>query len=379
MPSIFISPHTKIAYLFLGSTIVILAGVIFGLFNVSIGIEIIITPEPEEVDINFEVQINEEVITEDSKILSGRILETVQEAQEKNMAQATVSMKDYAEGEVILTNNTRQYINFVASTRFGSPEGLIFRAVDRIRIPPNGQTTVLVRADKMGGEYDIGPTKFTIPNLRDPNLKKNILVENKEPMTGGIKKTGIVMQADLDKAVNELKEKLYTTGLAEIERELPESDLKIIIKSDILEEKTDAQAGEEKAEFITLVKLKIGAVAFKEKDLLEIALEFLNEKIPSGKKLAAFEPDSLSYRLISYNPEKKLAALEVQFRGYMIIKADHQILEKTHFRNLTAKEIKNYLAEFKEIRQVKIKLWPPLILKKVPQDIDKIEVVIKQL
>lgn len=363
----------------MGLTVLIFAGIMFGLFNASYGAKIIIIPEPEEIDINFNIQIKQEAAADQNNILSGHILETIQEAQQINTAQATVSMEDYAEGEIILTNNTWQNINFVASTRFASPEGLIFRAINKIRIPSKGQAGVLVRADQMGQAYDIEPTEFSIPNLRDPYLKNNIESISEKPMTGGLKKTGIVMQSDIDKAQKELQEKLYAKGISELEKQLPESDLKIVIKSEVIEQSSDANAGDEKAEFNTLVKLKIGAVGFNEKKLLDLAVATLKQQTPEGKNLSAFEPNSLSYRLLDYNLAETQANLEVQFRGYMTINANHQILEKIHFRDLSLNEVKNYLAGFKEIRESQIRLWPPLILKKTPQNIDKIEISIKKL
>jgi len=379
MPNIYIDPHNKIGYLFLILTVLSLTGIIFGLFSTSYGAKIIITPEPEEIDANLKIQISEDIITEDNQALTGQILETTQEAQEKNTVQATVSTEDYAEGEVILTNNTGTSINFIAGTRFSSPEGLIFRAVSKIRIPPKNQTTVLVKADKTGETYDLGPTTFTIPNLHDPYLKENILAKSEKSMTGGLKKTGIVMQTDIDQTIKKLKEELYNKGMDEIEQKLPEADLKIVVESKVLEQSCDAQAGDEKAEFTASVKLNIKAIAFKEKNLLDIAVNSLKEKVPSGKKLTAYEPSSLSYRLTEHNLAQGQAALEVQFRGYMTIANDHQILEKNHFQGISPEEIKNYLENFKEIKQVQIKLWPPLIIKKAPWDANKIEIVIKNL
>ncbi len=374
MPQIYISPHNKIGYLFLSLTILIFIGLIFGLLGTSYGAEIIIIPQPEEIDINFEVQIKEESSIEESRVLTGRVLESIQEGQEKTNPQATVSMESYAEGEIVLTNNTWSPINFVASTRFASPQGLIFRAINRIRIPSRGETTVPVRADKMGQDHEIGPAQFTIPNLKDPFLKKNIIAESKKPMTGGLERTGIVMQADIDKVKKELKEKLYQRGVGEIEKELPEANLKIVVQSTVLEEKSDAQAGDEKAEFTVLEKIKIGAVAFEEDILLGIALDGLEEKIPQGKELAAYEPNGLSYRLKEYDIEQHQALLHVQLRGYMVINSDNQILEKARFRELSPQEIENYFKDFKEIEQVQVKLRPPLILKKTPNSVDKIKI-----
>lgn len=378
MPQVYISPHNKIGYLFLSLTVLFFISLIFGIFGSSYGAQIIITPEMEEIDVDSLIQIREknENPADDALVLVGQIFETIQEGQEKNYPQSSVSVQDYAEGEIVLKNNNQSSLNFISSTRFSSPEGLIFRAVNRISVPPKGEVSVLVRAEKMGPEYDIGPTQFTIPNLKDSDLKNNIVAESKKPMSGGLKKTGIIMQSDIDKTKNELGEKLYQKGIAEIEKGLTESNLKIVVRSETVKEEVDAKAGEEKTEFTVSKKLKIGAAAFKEKNLLDLAVNALKIKIPQGKELSAYEPNGLTYRLTEYDLANKQATLEIRFRGYMIINDQHASLKKTRFRGLTREEVKNYLKDVKEIKGVEVKFWPPLIFKTIPQSTDKIKIKI---
>jgi len=383
MPKIYISPHQKIGYLFLTLTVLIIIGIIFGFFSLLYGAEIIITPQAQEVDTNLVIQIKEnssdkEETDNDTKILSGKFAEIVENGEFNFSPQGSVSMEDYAEGTITLSNDTWNAVVFVPSTRFASPNGLIFRAINRIRIPAKGETDVLVRADKIGSGYDVDPCLFTIPNLRNANLKENISAQSKEAMTGGLKKTGIVMQTDIDKAQKEVQEKLYTQALEKIKQELAlPIDSKISLKSDILEEKTDAQAGDERGEFTVSTKIKIQAVSFGEKKLLNLAIESLTEKITTGKQLAGYEPDSLSYRLIEYNLEEKTANMETQLRGYMILTLENEILNKELFSGLDEKKIHEYFNQFSEIQEVKIKLWPSWLLKKVPEESDKIKIKIK--
>ncbi|OQX70955.1 hypothetical protein B6D52_03005 [Candidatus Parcubacteria bacterium 4484_255] len=382
MPKVYISPHQKIGNLFLALTILIIIGIIFGFFNLLYGAEIIITPQAQEIDTNFTIQIkenlNNEEPTNDAKILHGKFIEIIEEGEFNFSPKATISMEDYAEGIITLSNNTWNTVTFVPSTRFASPQGLIFRAINKIRIPAKGEIDVPVRADKMGAEYDIGPCSFTIPNLRNANLKKNISAQSQKSMTGGLKKTGIVMQTDIDQARKEVQEKLYARALEKIKQELaPPADFKISLKSDILEEKINAQAGDEKGEFTVSAKIKMQAISFNEKELLNLAIESLTEKITTGKQLASYEPDSLSYHLTGYNLEEKTANLETQLRGYMILTLENEILNKELFLGLDKEKIHQYFNQFPEIQEVKIKLWPSWLLKRAPEKNDRIKIKIK--
>jgi len=236
----------------------------------------------------------------------------------------------------------------------------------------------LVRADKMGADYEIEPSQFTIPNLKDPDLKENIVAESRQLMTGGLKKTGVIMESDIIQAKKEIEEKLYQNGLDEIENKIIENDVKLAIKSEIIKETIDAKAGEEKSEFNINGEIEIKAVAFQEKDLLNIALVRLEDSVQLGKKLVAYEPKNLSYFLKEYNQEEQSAVLEVQFRGYTVISEENEILDKNKLKGLNKEEAQNYLKGFNEIDEAKIKFYPPYFLKKIPQSLNKIKIKINR-
>ncbi len=373
MPSVFLSPHKKIIIVFSGLVVLVLIGTIFGLFQTSFKTTITITPQPNDIDTTFKAQIGS---AQNNNSITGKVFETIQEAQATKKAEATVSMEDYAEGTIHLNNTTWNTINFVAGTRFKSPNGLIYRAVNRIHIPSKGETDVLVRADKMGGQYDIGPTTFTIPGLQSQVLKEGIIAKSSKPMTGGVKESGVVMQADITNAYNELKDQLYNTGLKEIKQQIPESGFQVVVKSEVVDKSTNVTPGDERSQFKVNMKLKVGAVAVKESNLLDQAKKVLQEKIKKGEKLAAIEPDSLSYRLISYNAKNNQAQLEVQLRGYTTITKDASLIDKSKIKSQDIKEVKNYLLSFKEIKNVNISIWPPIIKRQLPNNPEKINIKI---
>ena len=144
-----------------------------------------------------------------------------------------------------------------------------------------------------------------------------------------------------------------------------------------MEEKVNAEAGVEKGEFTVSTKIKMQAVSFNEKELLDIAVESLTEKVTEGKQLAGYEPDSLSYRLTEYNIEEKTAIIETQLRGYMILTLKNEILSKKLFSGMDEQKIYEYFDQFPEIQEVKIKFWPSWLLKKIPEESNKIKIKIK--
>lgn len=120
-----------------------------------------------------------------------------------------------AEGEITIYNNysnTPQVL--ITNTRFQSPDGKIFRISNSITVPgkngdKEGSIKVKVTADTYGSEYNIGPTKFTIPGFQNTPRFEGFYAKSEESMTGGA--SGIVQmvsKTDIDNTKKDLTEDL---------------------------------------------------------------------------------------------------------------------------------------------------------------------------
>ena len=88
-------------------------------------------------------------------------------------AQGTTRVESKASGSITISNSySATPLKFIKTTRFESPQGLVYRAASDIVVPGKkgntpGSVTVTVVADQAGDAYNIGPTaKFTLPGLR---------------------------------------------------------------------------------------------------------------------------------------------------------------------------------------------------------------------
>lgn len=96
----------------------------------------------------------------------------------------------------------------VAGTRFVTGDGKVFRSTANATVPGSsvsggkivaGQTTVSVQADQNGDQYNVGPTRFTIPGLSA--AQQAGIYGQGQQMNGGSSKTAkVITQADIDKA-----------------------------------------------------------------------------------------------------------------------------------------------------------------------------------
>lgn len=134
-----------------------------------------------------------------------------------------------AEGDVMLYNNFgKDPQKLIKGTRLSTTDGKIFKLTDAVTIPGKsgvnpGQIKAHVQADVDGMEYNIGPTKFTLPGLKASPKYKDVYAESSANMAGGASGSiGDVSDADLQKATSDMKAKLIESAQEKIGQDVPE-------------------------------------------------------------------------------------------------------------------------------------------------------------
>ncbi len=147
-------------------------------------------------------------------------------------AGSEIMVEKKARGTIVVYNDystTAQQL--VATTRFETPEGLIFRAVNPVSVPGRqtkdgktvaGSAEVLVEADKAGVDYNVGLKDLTIVGFKgDPRYTK-IYARSKTPMTGGFSgMQKVVSDSVLSETETELEASLRTSLSNDILSQIP--------------------------------------------------------------------------------------------------------------------------------------------------------------
>lgn len=135
-------------------------------------------------------------------------------------------VQEKARGQIIIYNNYgSQPQALVATTRFQTPSGLIYRTPTAVTIPGTskdskgqvipGQVEITVIADKAGANYNIPSSDFSIPGFKGTPKATKIFAKSKTAMTGGfIGERGKVSEVDKAKAETELQ-KILTAKIAQ--------------------------------------------------------------------------------------------------------------------------------------------------------------------
>lgn len=135
-------------------------------------------------------------------------------------------------GKIIIYNNyNNQPQKLVATTRFQTQEGLIFRLVSPVTVPGRevkdgktvpGSIEVTVEADKPGVSYNVGLKDFTIPGFKGDPKYTAVYARSKTEMTGGFSgMQKVVSKEALETADKEMKTELESTLLKDIEAQIP--------------------------------------------------------------------------------------------------------------------------------------------------------------
>jgi len=343
--------------------------------------------EPIEFQEEIEVNVSQETIDFQERIIPGKFFEVEKEKWE--IFQTTG--KDFEEGKaqgIIRIYNTHTPpipVTLRASTRFlSSEDGKIFKISEKVYLPPaqvkDGEVIptsqeVLVVAQAAGEDYNIGPSNFSVPGLVGSALYYSIWAESISNMEGGFRKEiKKVTSQDLETAKKVLKESL---------RELAENSLKNEIKEPfvlddkaIFEEDFQASCFEEVdsrvPEFNCQGKIKLKGLSFKISDLREFAIKNISTEIPASKRVC-LENLNLNFfvKTVLKAEGKMISDLKIEgamYEDISIAKAGEQIEGKSK------EEIERIIFEnFPQVESIEIKFWP-FWIKKAPKNVERIKI-----
>lgn len=190
-----------------GAVIVIGVVVLIGYFVAPIFTRVTMVITPKELTTEIDEKVN---AVRDAA--SGELTFTVLPETEKTVSIAVpASGEKHAEtkasGKIRITNNfSADAQQLVATTRFTSVKGKVYRIAQNVTVPgmkggKPGTIEVTVYADKPGSDYNDGFTSFTIPGFADSPKFAKITAQSATSITGGFIGNIKVVPADTEAGV----------------------------------------------------------------------------------------------------------------------------------------------------------------------------------
>lgn len=373
--------------------IIFIAAFIFAYFNFSKA-KIEVWPKTEVQEYNTQLTVDKSITQPDfpAKFIPGQIVEKEKILIEKFPATGKILKEGKAEGQVKVFNNysTSPQV-LIATTRFISASGLVFRTPIKVTIPGGhyekgkfvpGEIEIKLVADKPGPEYNIKATKFSIPGFVGTDKYTKFYAESLAEMTGGFSQEfPQVLKRDLESAEETLAKKTQEELEQEFKEELKSKEVSnnfIFLEKAILTETVEktpaAKVGDEVAEFDFKVKAKSQALIFKKEDFNNFIKDFIYSQLPEEtkdtKKIneAGSKADIIP-EIINIKSGKIILSLNITAKIYS--KVDENSIKNALIRK-SGEEAKTLLESQPEIQKAAVDFWPVWV-RKVPEDLNKIE------
>ncbi|MDI6883158.1 MAG: hypothetical protein QMC93_01625 [Patescibacteria group bacterium] len=362
------------------------AVVILGL-NSKLDLKIKVRLEPVSFEETLQVKAGTRDIIFEERIIPGLFFEEEFEKWQQFETTGISEKTGKAKGKIKLFNNHTPPtpLTLRATTRFLSSQGgKIFRAPQKIYIPPAkisqgkilpGIVEIEVEAQEPGENYNIEPSKFSIPGLSGTPYYYSIWGESEFPMTGGFKKEiKIVTEEDIARATNSLKEELLRETKKSLRGKMPEDF--VLLDGAVIEKNLEIfplqKPGQETLELSLEGKIKIKGLGFKNSQLKEISENLARVLISPSERLLA---STLELKIISHNLiiEEEKMNLNLKIEGKIYKDIPLADLSQKIFGKSKREIEEIVLNNFPQVETVEIKLWP-FWLRTAPKNPERIRI-----
>jgi len=376
----------KLLYGFIGAAVV-MAGL--ALYFILPKAEIVVSARVESVNQDLALTADKSISKIDAK--QGKIPAQLLKIDKKDSQEFTVTgerqLNEKAKGMITIYNEySSSPQTLVATTRFVSEDGKTFRLTKTVTVPgakvEEGNITASsisaeVVADQAGSDYNIGPSKFTIPGFQGSPKFNSFYGRSTQAMSGGVVGVAkVVTQEDIDKGEEQLSQKIFASLDQELGGQI-DNNLKLLpeaVKKEVTSVESSVKAGSPADKFTLTVKANASLLLFSEKDISELAAQIIESAITDNKYVLK-EKENLTYTQVEPDFAKGTLKFKVKAAEKVAWKIDAEGLKKT-IAGRSENEVKQIFNEHQEVDKAKVLFWP-FWVNSVPESPDKIKMEVQ--
>lgn len=363
--------YKVVALSFLGLTVALLAVIVF-LSSKRATIAIVTRPDP--IEVNTRVLVNG---PESNTSIAGTVASFVVDFTDTFSPTGNREEPGIAIGKITITNDSTLDQPLVATTRFLSSDGVLFRLKNYTVVSKQGSIEAAVYADKEGAEGNIGPSKFTIPGLSE-SRQTQVYGTSAASMTGGIKTIGTLSADDVSRAKQVLLADMLDQGKAALsEKYLGKTGVFSTVQEVITLSK-DTEVGDEVSAFTLVGKATIVGIFYDAAELSVLGEAMLSARAIDDAEQVQPSGDDPTVTLGTYDATAGTAALDVFFRGLATINPESKQLNKIMFYGKTRDEVRRYLLTLDHVYGVDV-TFHPAWTQTVPHVAEHVDVVVKKV
>lgn len=373
----------KIVFSFVAICILAILGISAYLFVPKVKISVATREETKKVDFEIKGDLNIKEIDKNELVIPAKLVE--KEGSETGSFKSTgkksssSGVNNKAKGKITIYNEYgSEEQQLVATTRFLSSEGKLFRLVKGVVVPgmsdsEPGKVEVEVMADQAGEDFNIGPSNFKIPGFEGNSQKyQKFYAKSTANMTGGGASSDssgitIISQADVDGAKKDSELKLKEKLISDVKSETGNGSIVLedAVEISVSESITSSKVNEVSNAFDYSTKGKIKVIVFSENDLKKIVGEIYNEA-DKEKNISDYSAIKVSYGASSVDFNS--GTINIKLQAEISVSSEINWDEfKTKLLGKNEEQIKEILKDYPQIDKINIDFWPKFMSQKIPQ------------
>ena len=372
--------------------VLVVAGILAYLFLPKATLFITANAKTESIDSSVIGNTSVSEIDSDGEIIPAKEVSAEASVTEKFNATGNKSLSNQkARGKITIYNEfSTSPQPLVATTRFLSSDGKLFRLIDGVTIPgmesENGEmkpgtVEAEVIADEAGEDFNIGPDKFTIPGFQNSGADKyaKFYGKSEKAMTGGgsgNQTANSITDADIALA----KEKVVSKLDEEIKNKLSEAAGEgVVILDDAISKdepvyKLSNSSGDIADSFEITIETKAKAIVVNKQDLDNVISKMI-EKAKNG--VIDIDDNSIKLDFGKANVDFDAGTINVKFHavGNVVPNLDLEAIKK-EILGKNSDELTAYLSTFSDIKEANVEYWPSFINGRIPSAASRVQIIL---
>ncbi|MDI6777815.1 MAG: hypothetical protein QMD77_01365 [Patescibacteria group bacterium] len=343
--------------------------------------------QEKAVSSNLEASLGAGGVDSEKNVIPAALEQIVAEKKEEFSASGSKSGGGKAVGSIVVYNEfSAENQPLVATTRFETEDGKIFRITKNIIVPgmtkvgsetKPGAIEAGVVADKPGEEYNIDASTFKIPGFKGGPKYEKFYAKSPKAMSGGAKGDSMAITAqDIAEAKDKLLAEAQKEAVSQLEKGLP-ADRRYFsdtIKTEIVSAVPSANAGTQTEKFFYTIKVKAKTLSFSEEDV-KSAIKNQMEKEGVKAEFINFEKP-LNFLLIESAKDGNSLKFEVKTDAKTASGIDVENFKKGSLGKNSA-ELESFIKNYPSIQKADVNFWP-FFVTRVPMNEKRVKIEIKQ-
>jgi len=345
---------------------------------------------PRSVSQNIEIEMTGEIGSDASKEARSVPVRIVEFEKEMTLtfdaSGSSAGDGSKASGKIVIYNGYGSDPQpLVATTRFVTEDGKIFRLVKGISVPgmsgnEPGVVEAEVIADSNGEEYNIGESDFSIPGFSGSSRADKIYAKSTSRMIGGSSVgdsgTTAVSSADLDRAATETASGFRNDFSSFIEKNLggQERFIPEMFDISVTEGPTAPRVGTVASSFEYVATFHGRAFVFSEDDIREALLPLLRSR---ASVVDGYSETEMTFRYEAGGADYDAGTFRFNVGAGALFVAPidiGSIREDFLGKKRDSSEIEKVLVPHQEIKSITIEFHPDWLFLSIPKDRDRVTV-----